>query len=64
MDDHIRIQAAARLLLQRFEEEQPQWSDDQAPLDEIASWLGLQIATFHPSDYPRGTYGFIDPDED
>jgi superfamily I DNA/RNA helicase/Zn-dependent peptidase ImmA (M78 family) len=54
---------AANLLLQRYREEHPEWNDNRTPLDEIAAWLGLDIATFHPDDYPEGTYGFMDPDE-
>jgi superfamily I DNA/RNA helicase/CRISPR/Cas system-associated exonuclease Cas4 (RecB family) len=33
-------------------------------VDDIAAWLGWSIATFSPQDYPAGTYGFTDPDED
>ncbi len=40
------------------------WTDDRTPLDELVAWLGLHIETFHPDDYPKGTYGFMDPDED
>jgi DNA helicase-2/ATP-dependent DNA helicase PcrA len=66
MDHHMRItaEAAARLLLRYFQKEHPQWSDEQTPLDEIVSWLGLHVATFYPQDYQEGTYGFVDPDED
>jgi hypothetical protein len=66
MDDFIREQAeaVARLLLRRFQQEHPLWSDDRTPLDEIVSWLDLHVATFYQGDYPPGTYGFIDPDED
>src|SRR5947208_8427514 len=65
MDIHIRFIAeeAARLLLQHFGQAHPDWRDEQTPLDAIAEWLGLDIATFHAADYPKGTYGFIDPDE-
>ncbi|WP_165423422.1 UvrD-helicase domain-containing protein [Ktedonosporobacter rubrisoli] len=55
---------AARLLLQLYQKEHPDWHDNKTPLDELVSWLGLQVATFHPNDYPQGTYGFMDPDED
>ena len=66
MDHRMRItaEAAARLLLRHFQQECPQWSDEQTPLDEIVSWLGLHVATFYPEDYQEGTYGFVDPDED
>jgi ATP-dependent DNA helicase UvrD/PcrA len=66
MDRQVQAtaEAVARVLLVRFREAQPAWRDDRTPLDELAAWLGLQIATFHPDDYATGTYGFIDPDED
>jgi DNA helicase-2/ATP-dependent DNA helicase PcrA len=66
MDRQIQATAemAASLLLTRFREAYPSWTDDRTPLDNLAQWLGLQIATFHPDDYAQGTYGFIDPDED
>src|SRR5438876_8995311 len=66
MDNSIREQAetAARLLLRHFQQAHPQWSDDRTPVDEIVSWLGLHVTTFYPGDYPPGTYGFIDSDED
>jgi DNA helicase-2/ATP-dependent DNA helicase PcrA len=66
MGDQLRQQAeyAARLLLQRYREACPSWQDDRAPVDELAIWLGLDTAAFQPEDYPPGTYGFVDPDED
>src|SRR6266516_4848093 len=65
MDDKIQELAAgaARQLLQNFGESHPQWTDDKIPLDELAVWLGLEITTFDPSDYPKGTYGFLEPAE-
>src|SRR6516162_7454440 len=65
MDDRIQAQAtgAAHQLLHNFRENRPSWTDDRTPLDELAAWLGLAIATFHPDDYPKGTYGFLEPAE-
>jgi len=65
MDDRIQALAAeaARQLLQNFRESHPQWADDCTPLDELASWLGLEIATFSTDEYPEGTYGFLEPGE-
>src|SRR6266550_3987135 len=62
----MRLQAeiAARLLLRDYHNAHPDWTDDQTPVDELVAWLGLHVATFHPTDYAQGTYGFIDPDED
>src|SRR5712692_8674433 len=66
MDDWTRTTAvtAARQLLLRYKDTHPGWTDDKTPLDEIVSWLGLQVETFHPGDYPQGTYGFLEPGED
>ncbi len=66
MDDQIQTmaEAAARHLLLNFQEEHPDWSDDRTPVDELVSWLGLHVETFHPNDYPPGTYGLLEPDED
>jgi len=66
VDNTMRLQAevAARLLLQDYRNAHPDWSDDKIPVDELVTWLGLYVATFSPMDYPQGTYGFIDPDED
>ena len=65
MDDRMQALAAgeARQLLQRFRESYPQWAGDRTPLDELTTWLGLEIATFYPDDYPQGTYGFVEPGE-
>ncbi len=57
-------ETAARLLLQEYQMEHPTWTDDQTPVDDLAAWLNLDIATFHPEDYPEGTHGFMDPDEE
>ncbi len=65
MDDRIQELAAgaARQVLQNFGESHPQLTDDKIPLDELASWLGLEIATFDPDYYPKGTYGLLEPGE-
>ena len=65
MDDKIQVQAAetAHQLLQRFKEGHPKWADDRTPLDELAAWLDMVIATFEPDDYPEGTYGFLETGE-
>jgi len=65
MDDRFQEQAveAARQVLQSFRESYAQWTDDKIPLDELAAWLGLEIANFDPDDYPKGTYGFLEPGE-
>ena len=65
MDVPVRSEAveAARDLLRRFRAARPAWQDDQTPLEEIAGWLGCEIATFHPDDHPAGTYGFLEPGE-
>jgi superfamily I DNA/RNA helicase/Zn-dependent peptidase ImmA (M78 family)/CRISPR/Cas system-associated exonuclease Cas4 (RecB family) len=65
MDVSMRLEAveAARDLLRRFRIAHPAWQDDEMLLEEIANWLGCEIATFHPEDYPTGTYGFLEPGE-
>src|SRR5438270_5706329 len=66
MDDRIQAIAveAARQLLQSFKLEHPEWTDDRTPVDALVSWLGLELATFHPNDYAAGTYGWLEPEED
>ncbi len=66
MDDrlHNEAVAAARQLLQRFKAEHPEWENDKTPIDELVSWRGLEITTFHPDDQPQGTYGWLEPEED
>lgn len=68
MDQQMRTLAelAARLVLQSFQAACPQWDEDgaQTPIDTLVEWLGLSVETFHPEDYPAGTHGFVDPDED
>jgi len=65
MDDRFQELAAeaARQVLQSFRQSYTQWTDDQIPLDKLAAWLGLEIANFDPDDYPKGTYGFLEPGE-
>src|SRR6266571_2044523 len=65
MDDRIQEQAAeaAHQVLQNFRESYTQWTDDKVPLNELADWLGLEIATFNSDDYPKGTFGFLEPGE-
>lgn len=65
MDVSIRYDAveAARDLLRRFKADHPAWQDDQTPVEQMALWLGCEVATFHPDDYPGGTYGFLEPGE-
>lgn len=58
------VEASAILVLQEYRKAHPQWNDDITPVQDIASWLGLEVATFAPQDYPQGTYGFMDADED
>lgn len=66
MDDGTRAAAvtAAQQLLLRYRAEHPRWVDDKTPIDDLIAWLGLQVETFHPADYPAGTYGFLEPIED
>lgn len=66
MDMYARASAeqAARTLLHLFRTQHPDRYSEATPIDELAAWSGLQVETFHPSDYPGGTFGFIDPDED
>jgi DNA helicase II / ATP-dependent DNA helicase PcrA len=65
MEQSVRLEAveAARDLLRRFRVECPAWQDDQTPVEQIATWLGCEVTTFHPDDYPAGTYGFLEPGE-
>ncbi|HZS76343.1 MAG TPA: ATP-dependent helicase [Ktedonobacteraceae bacterium] len=66
MDEQLQFEAleAARLLLRAYRETHPAWTNDRTPIDEMVSWLGLEVATFHPDDYPAGTYGFLEEGED
>ena len=61
MDDRTRATAAvaaaaARELLQGYKAEQAGWTDDRTPVDDLVSWLGLEVETFHPNDYPQGGF--------
>ncbi len=62
MDDRIQALGAAQQLLQSFKKDHPQWTGDRTPLEDLARWLDLEIATFHLDDYP-GTLGFLEPGE-
>ena len=68
MDDRTRATkaaaTAARELLQGYKEKHLGWTDDRTPVGDLVSWLGLEVETFHPNDYPQGTYGFLEPGED
>src|SRR5947209_16728334 len=66
MDHQLRVEAveAAQSLLQHYKAAHPEWTNDRTPVDDIAAWLGLSVETFHPNDYPPGTYGFLEPGED
>src|SRR5450759_3253463 len=66
MDEQIRqaAVAAAHQLLLRYKAAHPGWTDSKTPVDDLVSWLGLHVESFHPNDYPRGTYGFLEPGED
>src|ERR1051326_6289280 len=69
LDDRTRavvtdVTRAARGLLQAYRAEHPGWVDDRTPVDDLVSWLGLEVGTFHPNDYPQGTYGFLEPGGD
>src|SRR5690348_650118 len=55
---------SARLVRDQFHKDHPSWQTDEVPLDELVVWLGLDVETFHAADYPEGTFGFMDPDED
>jgi len=59
---HIAEQAA-QLLLRQFRETHLWWQDDYVPLDELVSWLGLNVESFHPDTRDPGTYGYVDSEE-
>jgi len=64
MDEQMRNMAeeTARLVLRRFRAVFPEWRDDCTPVNDVVTWLGLQVETFHSENLP-GTYGYVDPDE-
>lgn len=66
MDEQIRqaAVAAAHQLLLRYKAAHPGWTDSKTPVDDLVSWLGLHVESFHPNDYPKGTYGFLESGED
>src|SRR5579871_1502306 len=59
----VEVVEAARQVLARFQAEQPEWTDDRTPVDELVAWYGLDVETFHPDDHPKGTYGFLEAGE-
>jgi superfamily I DNA/RNA helicase/Zn-dependent peptidase ImmA (M78 family) len=61
---HVSAEYAARFLLGQFHTLHPDRYTDITPVNALADWLGLQVETFHASDYPDGTFGFVDPDEE
>jgi DNA helicase-2/ATP-dependent DNA helicase PcrA len=65
MHDQIRDEAiaAARQLLHIYRQAHPAWLDNQTPIDDLVSWLGIDVATFHPDDQPRGTFGYLEEGE-
>src|SRR5207248_8737701 len=69
MDDRTRATAtaaveAARELVQGYKAEHLGWTVDRTPVGDLVSWLGLEVETFHPNDYSKGTYGCLEPGED
>jgi DNA helicase-2/ATP-dependent DNA helicase PcrA len=63
MSKRFEAVAAAKDVLRRFKADHPTWKNDFLPIEQVISWLDCEIATFHPDDYPRGTYGFVEPGE-
>ncbi|GAC1649031.1 MAG: UvrD-helicase domain-containing protein [Ktedonobacteraceae bacterium] len=65
MDERMQdvVEETARLVVRRFRATFPEWRNDQTPVDELVEWLGLEVETFHPDSRPKGTYGYVDPDE-
>ena len=66
MNERLKAEAsgAAQQLLRRFRAAYPDWTDDCTPLDVLVEWYGLQVETFFPGDYPAGTFGFLEDNED
>ncbi|GCF08339.1 UvrD-helicase domain-containing protein [Dictyobacter arantiisoli] len=66
MDTAIRLtaRAVAHRVLTEYQKAHPLWTDDATPVDDLAVWLGLSVATFDARDYASGTFGFMDADED
>ncbi len=65
MEERMQNEAEemARLVLQHFRATFPAWQDDITPVDELVTWLGLNVETFRSDTRPEGTYGYVDPDE-
>ena len=55
------VREAARQLLSAYRTAAPAWKGEIVPLDALAAWLGLDVATFNPADHPTGTFGFLEP---
>ena len=66
MDKAIRltVEATARLILNAYRKAHPWWTDNITPIDDVASWLQLEVATFDAQSYEPGTFGFMDADEE
>ncbi len=66
MDERIKAEAiaAAHQLLQRFRAVYLDWTDDYTPVDALVEWYGLHVETFAPDDYPAGTFGYLEDNED
>ena len=66
MDYEIRVavEAAARLILQEYRKTHPEWTTNATPIDDLAAWLHLDVATFDAQSYPPGTFGFMDSDDE
>ncbi len=68
MDEQMRYlrreaEEVARSVGRSFREAFPHWLDDCVPIDEVATWLGLHVESFHAESRPAGIYGYVDPDE-
>jgi DNA helicase II / ATP-dependent DNA helicase PcrA len=57
------VREAAQQLLSAYRASVPAWNGESVPLDALAGWLGLDVATFNPDDYPPGTFGYLEPEE-
>lgn len=66
VDNAIRMaaEAAARLVLNEYRKTHPEWADNATPIDDLATWLQLDIATFDTQSYTPGTFGFMDADDE
>jgi DNA helicase II / ATP-dependent DNA helicase PcrA len=66
LDNAIRmaVEAAARLVLSEYRKTHPEWTGNATPIDDLAAWLHLDIATFDTQSYAPGTFGFMDSDDE